>query len=151
MQELNENKENKEEDESDDNESCSGSDEDGWRQESMKLGPKEKKATWKENKKKAKEEKRETCKTKIHKADKKKRKKMAKPAVVINQMTVNLTLVLRKTIGGRSRRSWVPRKRRPPEGNKRKVKEEKRETRKTNIHKVDKKKRMKMAKANCKR
>jgi hypothetical protein len=102
MQELNLNKENKEEDESDDNESCSGSAEDGWRRESMKLGPKEKKAAWKGNKKKVKEEKRETCKTKIHKADKKNRKKTAKPAVVINQMTVNLTLVLRKTIGGRS-------------------------------------------------
>ncbi|KAM0907523.1 hypothetical protein ACQ4PT_016044 [Festuca glaucescens] len=68
---------NKEEDESDDNESCSGSDEDGWRQESTKLGPKEKKAARKENKKKVKEEKRETRKMKIHKADKK-RKKMAK-------------------------------------------------------------------------
>ncbi|KAM0905720.1 hypothetical protein ACQ4PT_017201 [Festuca glaucescens] len=70
--------ENKEEDESDDNESCSGSDEDSWWQESTKLGPKEKKAARKENKKKVKEEKRETRKTKIHKADKKKRKKMAK-------------------------------------------------------------------------
>ena len=70
--------ENKEEDESDDSESCSGSDEDGSWQESMKLGPEEKKAARKENKKKVKEEKRETRKTKIPKADKKKRKKMAK-------------------------------------------------------------------------
>uniref|UniRef100_A0ACD5ZSU3 Uncharacterized protein n=1 Tax=Avena sativa TaxID=4498 RepID=A0ACD5ZSU3_AVESA len=70
--------ENKEEDESDDSESCSGSDEDGSWQESTKLGPEERKAARKENKKKVKEEKRETRKTKIPKADKKKRKKMAK-------------------------------------------------------------------------
>ncbi|KAK1606585.1 hypothetical protein QYE76_030258 [Lolium multiflorum] len=70
--------ENKEEDESEDSESCSGSDEDGSWQESTKLGPEEKKAARKENKKKVKEEKRETRKTKIPKADKKKRKKMAK-------------------------------------------------------------------------
>lgn len=70
--------ENKEEDKSDDDESCSDSDEDGSWQESTKLGPDEKKAARKENKKKVKEEKRETRKTKIPKADKKKRKKMAK-------------------------------------------------------------------------
>uniref|UniRef100_A0ACD5YDR1 Uncharacterized protein n=1 Tax=Avena sativa TaxID=4498 RepID=A0ACD5YDR1_AVESA len=70
--------ENKEEDESDDSESCSDSDEDGSWQESTKLGPEERKAARKENKKKVKEEKRETRKTKIPKADKKKRKKMAK-------------------------------------------------------------------------
>ncbi|KAM3210143.1 hypothetical protein ACQJBY_064273 [Aegilops geniculata] len=70
--------ENKEEDESGDSESCSSSDEDGSWQESTKMGPEERKAARKENKKKVKEEKRETRKTKIPKADKKKRKKMAK-------------------------------------------------------------------------
>uniref|UniRef100_A0A453EFZ0 Serine/threonine-protein kinase RIO1 n=1 Tax=Aegilops tauschii subsp. strangulata TaxID=200361 RepID=A0A453EFZ0_AEGTS len=70
--------ENKEEDESGDSESCSSSDEDGSWHESTKMGPEERKAARKENKKKVKEEKRETRKTKIPKADKKKRKKMAK-------------------------------------------------------------------------
>ncbi|KQJ99116.1 serine/threonine-protein kinase RIO1 isoform X2 [Brachypodium distachyon] len=70
--------ENKTEDGSDDSESCTSSDEDGSWKESTKLGPEEKKAARKENKKKVKEEKRETRKTKIPKADKKKRKKMAK-------------------------------------------------------------------------
>ncbi|EMS62481.1 Serine/threonine-protein kinase RIO1 [Triticum urartu] len=70
--------ENKEEDESGDSESCSSSDEDGSWHESTKVGPEERKAARKENKKKVKEEKRETRKTKISKADKKKRKKMAK-------------------------------------------------------------------------
>ncbi|KAL5196968.1 hypothetical protein ABZP36_000480 [Zizania latifolia] len=66
------------EDESESSESCTSSDEDGSWHESSKVGPEERKAARKENKKKVKEEKREARKTKIPKAEKKKRKKMAK-------------------------------------------------------------------------
>jgi RIO kinase 1 len=63
----------------DDSGSCTSSDEDGlWREADPKMGPEERKAARKENKKKVKEEKREARKTKIPKAEKKKRKKMAK-------------------------------------------------------------------------
>jgi RIO kinase 1 len=63
----------------DDGGSCTSSDEDGlWREADPKMGPGERKAARKENKKKVKEEKREARKTKIPKAEKKKRKKMAK-------------------------------------------------------------------------
>ncbi|XP_066331004.1 uncharacterized protein [Miscanthus floridulus] len=65
--------------EEDDSESCSSSDEDdSWHEVDPKMGPEERKAARKENKKKVKEEKREARKTKIPKAEKKKRKKMAK-------------------------------------------------------------------------
>ncbi|ONM22961.1 Serine/threonine-protein kinase Rio1 [Zea mays] len=65
--------------EEDESESCSSSDEDdSWHEDDPKVGPEERKAARKENKKKVKEEKREARKTKIPKAEKKKRKKMAK-------------------------------------------------------------------------
>ncbi|KAK3129645.1 hypothetical protein QOZ80_6BG0482780 [Eleusine coracana subsp. coracana] len=59
---------------------CSSSDDDdSWHEANPKMGPEERKAARKENKKKVKEEKREARKTKkIPKAEKKKRKKMAK-------------------------------------------------------------------------
>lgn len=63
--------------EDDDSESCSNED-DSWHEADPKMGPEERKAARKENKKKVKEEKREARKTKIPKAEKKKRKKMAK-------------------------------------------------------------------------
>uniref|UniRef100_J3MIQ9 Serine/threonine-protein kinase RIO1 n=1 Tax=Oryza brachyantha TaxID=4533 RepID=J3MIQ9_ORYBR len=69
---------NNEESESEDSECCTSSDEDGSWHETSKVGPEERKAARKENKKKVKEEKREARKTKIPKAEKKKRKKMAK-------------------------------------------------------------------------
>ncbi|KAK3129643.1 hypothetical protein QOZ80_6BG0482740 [Eleusine coracana subsp. coracana] len=70
--------ENRVEDDEDDSGSCSSFDEDGlWHEADPKMGPEERKAARKENKKKVKEEKREACKTKIPKAEKK-RKKMAK-------------------------------------------------------------------------
>jgi RIO kinase 1 len=70
---------NKVEAEEEDSESCSSSDEDdSWHEVDPKMGPEERKAARKENKKKVKEEKREARKTKIPKAEKKKRKKMAK-------------------------------------------------------------------------
>jgi RIO kinase 1 len=59
-------------------ESCTSSDEDGSWHETLKVGPEERKAARKENKKKVKAEKREARKDKIPKAEKKKRKKMAK-------------------------------------------------------------------------
>uniref|UniRef100_A0A0E0LHF6 Serine/threonine-protein kinase RIO1 n=1 Tax=Oryza punctata TaxID=4537 RepID=A0A0E0LHF6_ORYPU len=59
-------------------ESCTSSDEDGSWHETSKVGPEERKAARKENKKKVKAEKREARKDKIPKAEKKKRKKMAK-------------------------------------------------------------------------
>ncbi|BAF20860.1 Os07g0162300 [Oryza sativa Japonica Group] len=59
-------------------ESCTSSDEDGSWHEILKVGPEERKAARKENKKKVKAEKREARKDKIPKAEKKKRKKMAK-------------------------------------------------------------------------
>uniref|UniRef100_A0A453S216 Uncharacterized protein n=1 Tax=Aegilops tauschii subsp. strangulata TaxID=200361 RepID=A0A453S216_AEGTS len=58
--------------------SCSSSGEDSRYEADPKMGPEERKAAWKEEKKKVKEEKRETRKTKEPKADKKRRKKMAK-------------------------------------------------------------------------
>ncbi|KAF0907947.1 hypothetical protein E2562_022333 [Oryza meyeriana var. granulata] len=64
--------------ESEDSEYCTSSDEDSSWHETSKVGPEERKAARKENKKKVKEEKREARKTKIPKAEKKKRKKMAK-------------------------------------------------------------------------
>lgn len=68
-----------EEGEEDDSESCSSSDDDdSWHEADPKLGPEERKAARKANKKKVKEEKREARKTKKPKAEKKKRKKMAK-------------------------------------------------------------------------
>ncbi|KAK3146631.1 hypothetical protein QOZ80_3BG0269220 [Eleusine coracana subsp. coracana] len=71
--------ENRVEDDEDDSGSCSSSDEDdSWHEADPKMGPEERKAARKENKKKVKEEKREARKTKIPKAEKKKRKKMAK-------------------------------------------------------------------------
>uniref|UniRef100_A0A0E0E7P9 Serine/threonine-protein kinase RIO1 n=1 Tax=Oryza meridionalis TaxID=40149 RepID=A0A0E0E7P9_9ORYZ len=59
-------------------ESCTSSDEYGSWHETLKVGPEERKAARKENKKKVKAEKREARKDKIPKAEKKKRKKMAK-------------------------------------------------------------------------
>ncbi|KAK3132861.1 hypothetical protein QOZ80_6AG0528690 [Eleusine coracana subsp. coracana] len=71
--------ENRVEDDEDDSGSCSNFDEDGsWHEADPKMGPEERKAARKENKKKVKKEKREARKIKIPKAEKKKRKKMAK-------------------------------------------------------------------------
>ena len=91
--------ENKEEDESGDSESCSSSDEDGSWHESTKMGPEERKAYRKENKKKVKEEKRETRKTKIPKADKKKRKKMAERGRACERLLLPLLPLLIASCG----------------------------------------------------
>ncbi|KAJ1695116.1 hypothetical protein LUZ63_011814 [Rhynchospora breviuscula] len=59
-------------------EPCAGSYEEERGERREKVGPEERKAARKENKKKVKEEKRETRITKVPKADKKRRKKLAK-------------------------------------------------------------------------